>query len=175
MIVVNAAERNKLCKVVEATANMDWVFVTDRQVELVLDPDYIRQLFNSRGVAVGDRLRIVAMDGDARCFCNVIVIGYDKLTGYTFFADENAPGRPSHGVTVRRGPTPEEMTVTSGPAVNRQQFVTGNADVRWNVGRNAYDVVVEGHVVCWFPKDQKDMAIRVAGGHEPIPQEKEVA
>lgn len=169
MIVVNAAERNKMVKVVEATANMDWVFTSDRQIEVVLDKEFIRQLFNSRGVAIGDALRIVAFDGGDRCFCDLIVLDIDKTTGFVKFADKAAPGRPVYGVTVRRAPTPEEIHASTPPPVYKQQFVRGEGDVVWNEATGRFDVVVSGVVVASFARNQKTKAIAVAQGSEPIP------
>jgi len=169
MIIVTASERNQLVKTIDGTRNVDWVFASERQIEEVLDPLFIRQLFVHRTASAGDKLRIVARDGELNCFVDMIILAFDPKTDRFDLADMSAPGRPCNGLTIRyreqdlKAAEPEVETVIAG-----ERYLSANGRTEWKGPTKRWCIYVEEtEIVAGI--DDKDTALAIACGKLPLP------
>jgi hypothetical protein len=62
----------------------------------------------------------------------------------------------------------EEPAIPVAPGGGREDYVTADATVRWNLGKKMHEVLIGDAVVYATP--DKDLAHRIAAGDEPIPR-----
>ena len=70
------------------------------------------------------------------------------------------PWKSSSLAPVEIAPEPERVPET---------YVDGEGEVKWNPGRRVHEIVVAGSVVATVPQGEKDRALRIAAGSEPLP------
>ena len=56
------------------------------------------------------------------------------------------------------------------PARVPERYVSGEGEQRWNPDFQYHEIVVGGQVVAHVPKGQKDRALAIAAGSEPLPE-----
>lgn len=139
--------------------------------EVVADPLYFNNVRSN--LRAGDHISICRYEGEPGAHHDARVVEFCEVRVVSTKRGDNVV------VTVVR---PIVEIAADGAAVEAakpnefKRYISGSGEVRWNPGRKAYEIVVDGAVVvAGISRERKEWAQAVARGDEPLPDEDSLA